>query len=283
LASAAAQYPETQHSTLGDDVSFLNEMHGVVGKLQLPDKPTVATRQEFIESADAAKEEESEFEEQRKSEIESDSSILGRLNSALKTIQILGQFLKNFPADLDRGEKDRIIAACCSLGRRALGDFIGLVQRNEAEILQEMLFLIGRRKPGIDAHKLRERAVITVVSLCELASLGMITRLSYALGSRELSPTYDRLFPSFTEPIMRLVYVAVQLDHYDDFPEGLIREEGRALHKNPFAFRILRFLVARYLALFPTDFRLKQRLSELLQLDFRKVRIPKKEQQLLKS
>lgn len=283
LASADAQYPDAQQAMLEHDVGFLNQMHGVVGKLRLPDKPTTTTRQEMIENLDAAREEELEFEEQRKPEIESDSSLLGRLNSALKTIQILGQFLKNFPADFDRGDKDRIIAACCSLARRALGDFIALVQRNETVILQEMLFLIGRRKPGIDAQKLRDRAVITVVSLCELASVGMITRLSYALGSRELSATYDRLFPTFAEPIMRLVYVAVQLDHYDEFPEGLIREEGKALHKNPFAFRILRYLVARYLALFPTDFRLKQRLSDLLQLDFQKVRIPKKEQQLLKN
>jgi Calcineurin-like phosphoesterase len=282
LASADAQYPGAQHVTLEGDVGFLNQMHGVVGKLRLPDKPMTASRQEMIENVDAARAEELEFQEERKPEIESDSSILGRLNSALKTIQILGQFLKNFPADLDRGEKDRIIAACCSLARRALGDFIGLVQRNETEILQEMLFLIGRRKPSIDAQKLRDRAVITVVSLCELASVGMITRLSYALGSKELSATYDRLFPSFVEPIMRLVYVAIQLDHYDEFPEGLIREEGKALHKNPFGFRILRYLVARYLALFPTDFRLKQRLSELLQFEFQKVRIPKKEQQLLK-
>lgn len=282
LASADAQYPDAKDANLEDDVRFLNQMHGAVGKLKLPDKPATTTRQEMIESLDAAREEELEFEEQRKPEIESNSSMLGRLNSALKTIQILGQFLKNFPADLDRGEKDRIIAACCSLGRRALGDFIGLVQRQETEILQEMLFLIGRRKPSIDAEKLRDRAVMTVVSLCELASVGMIIRLSYALGSRELSATYDRLFPTFSEPIMRLAYVSVQLDHYDDFPEGVIREAGKAFHKNPFAFRILRYLVARYLAIFPTDFRLRQRLSESLELDFQKVSIPKKEQQLLK-
>ena len=82
--------------------------------------------------------------------------------------------------------------------------------------------------------------------------------------------------------MMRLVYVALQLDHYEQFPESLIRQECKALRANPFSFRVLRYLVARYLALFPTNFQLKQQLSELLHLDFEQLRLPKKEQQLLK-
>ena len=60
--------------------------------------------------------------------------------------------------------------------------------------------------------------------------------------------------------ILRLVYVALRLEHYADFPERLILSEALNLRSNPFAFRILRALVVRYLTLFPTDFRLQQRL-----------------------
>ncbi len=249
----------------------------------MPSKSLEETRKATLTRLDSDREEQIAFETSRKADIENEATFLGQLNGALKTIQILGQFLKNFPADLDRAEKDRVIEACCSLGTRALGDFMKLVRDNQIAILKEMLFLIGRRRPDVKQPRLGDRAVIAVVTLCELASVGIIVRLSYALGSNELSATYDRLFPTLKEPIMRLVYVALQLDHYEKFPEGLVRQECKSLRKNPFSFRVLRYLVARYLALFPANFQLKQQLSELLHLDFEQVKLPKKEQQLLKA
>lgn len=281
LAVADEQYKHTTAVTLGEDVQFLNKLDAKVGKLHVGGKTLEETRQAALTQMDVDREQELDFETSRKAQMEDSATFLGRLNGALKTIQILGQFLKNFPADLDRSEKDRVIQACCSLGTRTLGDFMGLVRNNETVILNEMLYLIGRRRPDISQPKLRDRAVIAVVTLCELATVGIVVRLSYALGSNELSPTYDRIFPSLHEPFMRLVYVALQLDHYERFPEGLVRQESKALHKNPFSFRVLRYLVARYLALFPTNFQLKQQLSELLNLDFGEIRLPKKEQQLL--
>jgi predicted phosphodiesterase len=283
LASAESQYSGCDEAKLEEDVAFLNQLSGTVSKLKIPERPLVETRQENLESQDVARAEESEFEIQQQAVIENENSILGRLNAALKTIQILGQFLKNFPANLDRPQKNRIIAACSKLGRQALGDVLGMVKRNESELLEEMLFLISRRRPGIEPEKLRNRAASAVVALCEIASTGMIHRLSYAIGSNELSTTYDRIFPLHDETIMRLLYVSLQLEHYDHFPEGLIDQEIIRLNRSPFAFRILCCLVIRHLAIFPADFRLKQRLAKLLDLDYQKVSISRDELKLLKS
>ena len=283
LATAESQYSGCSEAKLEEDVVFLNQLSGTVNKLKLPERPVAETRREYLESEDAAREEDLAFEVQQKAAIESENSILGRLNAALKTIQILGQFLKNFPANLDRAQKNRIIFACSKLGKQALGDILGMVKRNESEMLEEMLFLISRRRPGIEPDKLRDRAASAVVALCEIASTGMIHRLSYAIGSNELSTTYDRIFPLHNETIMRLLYVSLQLEHYNHFPEGLIDQEIRLLSKNPFAFRILRCLVARHLAVFPADFRLKQRLANLFDLDYQKVSIVRDELKLLKG
>jgi hypothetical protein len=86
--------------------------------------------------------------------------------------------------------------------------------------------------------------------------------MSHALGSKDLTATYERLFPNIKTAVMRLVYVALQLDHYDRFPDSLVRDQAKELRHNAFGIRVLRNLVVRYLAIFPTDFRLKQRLSE---------------------
>jgi hypothetical protein len=282
LATAGAQFKGVKEAALDKDVAFLNKLDGTIRKLQLPDQAPRQGREEYLESLERTEEEQVRFEKEQQGNIESAKSILGRLNSALKTIQILGQLLKNFPADFDRAEKDQLINACCSVGGRVLGEILGSVERNETMFLQDMLRLIARRKPDLPAKKLRERAISAVTGLSELAATGMIIRMSHSLGSKELTTTYERIFPPMESAIMRLVYVALRLEHYVEFPEGLIREEAKDMRSNAFGFRILRSLVVRYLTLFPTDFRLKQRLSENLKLDFKKVRNPKREQRLLK-
>jgi hypothetical protein len=282
LAAADVQFTDSAAANLDLDVQFLNELHGVVSKLTLPNRNTTETRREVLEQWDREREEREEFETIRKEELEDNQSHLGRLNAALKTIQILGQFLKNFPAELDRSEKDKIIASCCTLGRRALGSFLSIVKQNEARLLQEMLVVIGNKSRDFDPKKLRGQAVQTVVGLCELASAGFVLRVSYALGSSELSQTYDRLFPQYNEPVMRLIYLAIKLDHFEQFPESLVKKDCVDFHKNALAFCVLRYLVVRYLALFPVGFQLKQKLSELLHLDYQRIRTPKREQQLIK-
>ncbi len=144
-----------------------------------------------------------------------------------------------------------------------------------------MLQLIARRRPNLSTERLREGAVSAVLGLSELAAFGMVVRLSHALGSKNLTSTYDRTFEGNDITILNLVYIALRLEHYDDFPERLILEAAAAMRTNAFGFRILRGLVVRYLTLFPTDFRLKQRLSSKLNLDFRRIRAPRQEQRLL--
>jgi hypothetical protein len=282
VAAAEAQFTEAPVATLQRDVEFLNKIESTVPKLPIADRNARDAREELLEAADRNEEQQRKFEEQQQAQIENASSALGRLNAALKTIQILGQILKNFPADFERDDKDRIITASCALGRRVLGSLLQSIEQNEALLLQDMIRLITRRRSSLSETKLRERAASAIFALSELAATGMVVRISHALGSKDLTATYERVFPDVKVSMLRLVYAALRLEHYDEFPEGLIRKGAKALRRNPFAFRVLRDLVVRYLTMFPADFRLKQRLSEMLHLDFQTVRAPKPTQRLLK-
>ena len=282
LATAEAQFTTAPLATLQQDVAFLNKLDSSVPKLRLADQNVRETREQLLDTADRTEEDQRKFEEQERAQIENASSALGRLNAALKTIQILGQLLKNFPADYERDDKDRIIAVSCALGRRVLGSLLQSIEQHEALFLQDMIRLITRSRPNLPETKLRARAASAIFALSELAATGMVVRIAHALGSKDLTSTYERVFPDMKTAILRLVYTALRLEHYEDFPEGLIRDEAKALRRNGFAFRVLRDLVVRYLNMFPTDFRLKQRLSEMLRLNFQKIRTPKPAQRLLK-
>jgi hypothetical protein len=116
-----------------------------------------------------------------------------------------------------------------------------------------------------------------MVAFCELASVGIVLRLSQALGSKTLMPIYERFFADTKEPILRLVYSSLQLSQMDHFPAVLVREEATALQANPFSFRILRSLVVRRLSLYPTDLKTKQMLSTQFRFEIDSVKKPKVE------
>jgi len=283
LAACDSQYAAAPSASLDNDVGFLNDLTGEAQKLIVVDGSLADMRQRELEKLDASRNDELAYEEANKKEIEAQDTLLGRLNAALKTIQILGQFLKNFPANLDRSKKDRVISACCDLARRALGGYLEIVRENESDFLRDMVFIIASRKPDISAAKLKEHAATAVVTLSELASFGMISRLSYSLGSSELMNTYDRYFEKAEVSFLRLVHTALKLDHYTSFPESHLTDEVAQLRKNPFAFKLLQQLAVRHMFMFPVDFRLRQKMSVLLKLDYKRLTIPKPDQRLLKD
>lgn len=140
-----------------------------------------------------------------------------------------------------------------------------------------MLGLINKNHPELRVEKLEEKIASIIVAFCELASTGIVLRLSQALGSKTLMPIYDRFVWGANEPLLKLVYACLQLSHLETFPTVLIREEAADLRKNPFVFRILRSLVIRRLSLYPTDLKTKQMLSTQFDFELDSVRKPKSE------
>jgi len=102
LTVCESQYIETLPTTLGEDVRFLNELSGTIDSLVIPDLPIAERRKQELEKLDLQRQEVDEFEQKNRKELEAHNTLLGKLNASLKTTQILGQFLKNFPADLNR-------------------------------------------------------------------------------------------------------------------------------------------------------------------------------------
>jgi len=95
LAACEAQYIETPPAILGDDVRFLNDLNGKIENVVIPSLSITELREQELERLDIQRQDEDEFEETNRRELEAHNTLLGKLNAALKTIQILGQFLKN--------------------------------------------------------------------------------------------------------------------------------------------------------------------------------------------
>lgn len=194
---------------------------------------------------------------------------VARLNVALRNLQILGQFLKNFPGSLTGARKLEMAQAGYELGARAWASVVQMLHANQTDIIGEIVNTLRRNNPLVDVEVLKDHARTTVVGLVQLCSLGFVKRISQALGAPELAPTYDKLKGLFDNPATTLVDASIRLDHAQGVPEMFLISLGERLKENPLAIWLLRALTAEYFHLFIVDPATKQRICAKLGMSYK--------------
>ena len=195
--------------------------------------------------------------------------LIGELSAALKTLQVLGQVLKNFPANFDPARKVEIVNECILLGLRTLGKYFDFAERGKVEIIKEFADLVRQKSPGILDASAKEYALATVANLCHLSTFGVVKRTSIAIGSSDLTNTYSKVFTGELSPAKALVKISLELDHAGHFPEESILGLAKDWTGNRFAKRVLRTLVLRHFRLFHLNFSVRQRVGEKLEISYK--------------
>ncbi|MBL7077933.1 MAG: hypothetical protein ISS31_10720, partial [Kiritimatiellae bacterium] len=115
-------------------------------RIRLEDKDPQQERRRTLERRDGAAEspggEKADGTAQNKEDELSATDPAMRLNAALKTLQIMGQILRNFPGSMEGDLKHDIGLACCRLGLRTLSAGFDLVRLNKDEILETFVEVI---------------------------------------------------------------------------------------------------------------------------------------------
>lgn len=190
-----------------------------------------------------------------------------RIGMAFKTLQILGQIARNFPGSLDRTSKSTLVSESVSLGLRTLGSLHGTLHSNRDEILSYFVELVRQAHPGFSEDKVFDRAKDSIVGLVALSALGMIKRVSMAVGSVELNRTYDRIFDPGV-PSHQLIRLSIDLDHAGQFPRKAVKALSEAHQRVPLVMWVTRALVVQHLRLFPVELSTKQSVCQELEIEF---------------
>jgi hypothetical protein len=194
-----------------------------------------------------------------------------RLNIALKNQQILGQILKNFPGSLEGETKIRIAQECYGLGLRALAAILDLIRNHQAAVIEDIRDFLSREKPGLAPEELTRRAKQSLGGVTYLIAYGLIKRISYSVGSPDLTETYERLMPLDPSIALSLVDTSIRLDHFAGFPEAETLALAERLENKLFAKSLLQHMVIQRFYIFPADYKLKQRVCARLGIPYKPV------------
>lgn len=273
LSKAKSLFTAEPPCRFEEDVSFVNDLVEKVPGVILIDQSHKTTRTQHLEQRDKAKRRHKEAsKEEFRSEEDDDESFkkLMEINGAYKTIEVLGQILKNFPGSLKGPLKLRMAEECYLLGLRTVSFTYLLVEKHLHEFVEYLSAFWRKKGKQADHERLTKAAKAAVYGFCGLVGVAGILRVSTSLGSSMLEETYDEVRDKYDTNAVRLVDLAIRLDHFRAFPENDVELLTKRLSKNGFAYTLLRFLVARRLYLFPSKPEAKQRICQKVGIELKK-------------
>ena len=131
----------------------------------------------------------------------------------MRTMQVLGQVLKNFPGSLTAAEKFNIVNEVFGLGLRGLGFILNSMEEGEEELVKFFAERIAR-KSGADPadRKLQAHVKRSLFSIIRLIVFGMVKLVSQSVGSEGEEKTYSEVVKSINSTAARLIDISIDLD-----------------------------------------------------------------------
>jgi hypothetical protein len=194
-----------------------------------------------------------------------------RMNVATKMLQILGQVLRSSPGSLEAGVKREVANEAYLLGLRTLNAVLTVTVLDIepfraflAELIKESRSV---RKESIQPSEITRLADESVINFTEGVAVGMIRRISQAVGTEHLEEIYSGVLSSKPDSVpFRLIDLSIKVDLFKQLPEKELRRFKESLSKNPIAVGALRHLVFLHLYLNPVKYRERQQLTALMDI-----------------
>lgn len=194
-------------------------------------------------------------------------SLIAQLGTLFKTVEILGQILKNQYSSIKRPIKIEILEELFSGPLRALTGFYELIASNPDYLVAEIDASLKKHHKLDDELKRKKIAQQIVARIIQFISLGFIFKTSASISSDELREDIHATVESNGTTAFKLIEMGVLLDSPSHIPrEALLKLIGEA-GNDVIALSLIHMLVIRHLYMFKTSEQDKQWLTSKLNMD----------------
>jgi hypothetical protein len=205
---------------------------------------------------------------------------LVQLNRAFKSIQLLGQTVKNFVGSMDGEEKIKFVESCYDLSLRTTSAAINLLRAAVPELVNatyqkllsesEMKAAKMRVTPVIRDEEIYADSRELVYRYAQIVCLAVVKKVSFSIGSPELEPVYEEVAKAHPGHSYALITTAIKLDHFRNIPVEDIKKLAVIAKKDPFIGGVIRRLVLLHFYLFPVRDSLRAQICHELKMDYNK-------------
>ena len=271
-------------STDNSLLETINRMAAPIGMQVLEVRDPDTEQKEELEQKDAyeAKQRELEKDPGDKDQREETTwalDTLAQAGVAAKTVELIGQLLRNYYGSLRISTKVSLGHDAIDLGLRALFSYFELLISEDFEILDvliEMRREYEEENVKASARKsdkeLERWSRDFAFALLRVIARSIVGKVADSLGTDQLKPTLEALVPEDASLAYKMVEVAALLDGPASIPKDKIDRIAKEVKNNPLGFHVLRDLVAQRVYRYPIDYKEKQWLVEKLSFSIVKQR-----------
>lgn len=265
---------------LSGHIAFVNRLHEEFPRVFLSEVDPAIERESMLKKRDQEEEKEAletssksgNQEEKYDEEIE----LLLSTNRAVKTLQVLGQILRNFRGSIKNNLKIEITKECFNLALRVLNSFYHSLERNLDIVIPVFTDQFGEDFADMNEEQKAKIANKLVFYISEMMCLSTLNRISNAVGSEKLIKTYQDVEDSYDTRATRFVQLSLRLDHISSFPRQRILDLHKEVKSDVFGLTLLRILVVNHFHMFPRSYKIRQSICKKLDIPYRKtIRLPK--------
>ena len=253
------------------DVQFLVTLYDKVPELVYVQKTPEELRQERRKNLDdQPPNNDSQAEETE--ETNETLRTIAKLKAALRTLEVMGQIVKNYAGSMRNEPKYQLVKQCYELGLRVVGVIFDIWQKSGEEFVQEVLDMVLRKEDNIQTKEELEKLMKQFIFyFCETTSFNVIKRISHAVGTKDLNDVYEKVLAETPSNAYRLVDLSVKLDSIG-VPTGEIYDLNDKFKNNVFCSRLLSHLVLHHFYLFNTNEQTKQKICDKLGIKMQTLR-----------
>ena len=268
VQSAIRLFSSAAECDIEADTAFLGQIIADLPKLVLDQDHPEARRRHLLARKDQSEINDTELPQDRTplDEVDTDEGLADilKINVAFKTIQILGQILRNYPGSLKAGDKLRLAKETYSLGLRLLKFLLDALEKNKEEIVQLLFAIVQERHPTWSEERIKARVGDTLFNLTEGVVFVVMKHIADSSGDEVLALTFDELLRQATNPSYRFIDLSMRLFHFSRFPENEVVELYRDCNRKPFPAQLVRHNVWYFFYLFPARSDLIQSMCQRL-------------------
>jgi hypothetical protein len=199
-------------------------------------------------------------------EVSTSLSLVAKMTMLFKTIEILGQILKDQYAQIERPIKKELINELFSGPLRAIADFYDYVGKNPDALITEIEESIKRKNLGHDETQRRLSAQKVAAHIMQLITCGFLMRAANSVSSENLSQDVYAVVCK-KEISFRLIELAILLDSPKSIPRQKLEDLYRDQKKDLIVGQVINMMVLRRLYMFHTSESDMQWLHNTLEID----------------
>jgi hypothetical protein len=166
--------------------------------------------------------------------------------SAVQTLRIVGQVLRNFPGTLNLEAKAALTEAACGLGLRSLAAANESLDDGQQQALQLMMRQLREAYPNLPEDRIKSRAKRFLWFATILTTFGLIRLTSSSIAAPELDPAYEKVFSSDDSIARRLINASLKIDVSNGFPVGFVKRLSDSVKEKALPTNVLKLLALEH-------------------------------------